>query len=495
MVVRLLSKLLAALPTRVLLTAGSVLGWIWYHLVPVRRRDALRAVARAFPEWTGREHRALVKANFVHLCRSLLEVLAFISYPAGRLKTLVRFEGLVEPVLAARAEGKGTVCLSAHIGSFELSMGAFHLLTGVPIVIVARVPKAGFARGVLEAVRKRTGMLVLPPKGSLPRVVSALIEEHRIFGFVTDQNMPRKRGVFVEFLGEIASTTPGFSPIARRSGALVIAGWNERLPDGTHLGHFGPPLSLSSDPSPRVAAFNDTWRLSRMTEEWVRARPEQWFWVHRRWKVRPEHGDTVRTSRGLEVWGKGRVGVLLDRDGTVNMELGRPVLAPDELTLVPGAAAGIRRLNEAGIAVLVVTNQAAVARGVIDEAQLARIHARLAELLAKEGARLDGIYYCPHHPTEGTGGYRIACDCRKPLPGMLNRAVKEWGLNPEVSRFVGDRDSDVEAARAAGIPSVIVSGGWAHRPWQAPAAEADETAESLERAVDRMLERLMGKGE
>lgn len=488
--------MIAALPTPALLRLGSVLGWVWYHVLPFRRRDALAAVARAFPDRPAAEHRRIVKANFVHLARSLLEVVAFISYPVARLERLVRFDGLLEPVLAGRAEGKGTVCLSAHIGSFELSMGTFHFLTGgVPIVIVARIPKAGFARALLDAVRERTGMIVLPPKGSLPKVVHALTEEKRIFGFVTDQNMPKKRGVFVDFLGEIACTTPGFSVIARKSNAVVIAGWNERLSDGTHVGHFGPPITLSTDPNPRVAALNDTWRISRMTEEWIRTRPEQWFWVHRRWKSKPDPGTPVRTGRGLEVWGKGRVGVLLDRDGTINRELGRSVLSPDELELVPGVAGAIRRLNEAGVAVLVITNQASLGRGHIDEAVLDAIHQRMAELLAKEGARVDGIYYCPHHPSEGKGAYLKACDCRKPLPGLLNQATKEWGLNPGVSLFVGDRDTDVKAARAAGYPVTLVSNGWSHKPWEPPSEPADEISNSLTEAVDRFLERRMGRSE
>jgi len=480
------------MPTPLLLRVGSVLGWIWYHVIPLRRNDALIAVARAFPEKTPEEHRRIVKANFVHLVRALFEVVGFVAYPVERLKKLVRFEGLAEPVLAARAEGRGTVCLSAHIGSFELSMGTFHFLTGVPIVIVARIPKGGISRSLLEAVRDRTGMIVLPPKGSLPKVVHALTEERRILGFVTDQNMPKKRGVFVDFLGEIACTTPGFSVIARKSGAIVVPGWNERLADGTHLGHFGPPITLSTDPNPRVAALNDTWRVSQMTEAWIRAKPEQWFWVHRRWKSKPDAGQVVRTARGLEVWGQGRVGVLLDRDGTINRELGHSVLAPDELELIPGAADAIRRLNETGVVVAVTTNQAPVGRGQITEADLDAIHQRMRELLAKEGAHIDAIDYCPHHPTEGLGAFKTACECRKPSPGLLNTATKRWGLNPRVSLFVGDRDTDVKAARAAGYPVTLVSNGWAHKPWEPPTEPPDHIAESLPDAIDRFLEKRFG---
>lgn len=492
--IRLLSGLLALLPTPALLRLGAVLGWVWYRLIPLRRADARRAAARAFPEKSVREREEIVRKNFVHLVQSLLEAIAFIAYPKERLQSLVRFEGLVEAVEAARAAGKGTIAISIHIGSFELCMGSFGIFQPhVPIVIIARVPKAGFARRMLEAVRAKTKMEVLPPKGSLPRVVKRLNDDRAILGFVIDQNMPRKRGVFVPFLGQVASTTIGFSLIARRSGAVVVPGWNERQPDGTHVGHWGPPLALSDHPHPRIAALNDALAMSKLAETWVHRRPEQWFWVHRRWKTQPQPGDVVRTDRGLEIHGKGRAGVLLDRDGVINREIGRGVVAPEELSLVPGAAEAIRRLNGAGVPVLVVTNQANVARGVIDEAQLGRIHEHLAGLLAKEGATLDRIYYCPHHPTEGKGAYAVACDCRKPLPGLVKKAMLEWDLNPGASLYVGDRETDVKAAQAADLRVAVVSNGWAHTTWVPPEnAKPDETHENLIAAVDTFLDRIVG---
>jgi D-glycero-D-manno-heptose 1,7-bisphosphate phosphatase len=107
----------------------------------------------------------------------------------------------------------------------------------------------------------------------------------------------------------------------------------------------------------------------------------------------------------------GRPAVFLDRDGTLVEEVDY-LIDPGQVRLIPGAAAAVRRLNQAGWPVVIVTNQSMIARGMANERQLGRIHARLAELLSAEGAQLDGIYYCPHHPELGVPPYRAACDCR-----------------------------------------------------------------------------------
>lgn len=493
--VALLSRALGRLSTPALLRLGAILGWVWYRVIPLRRREAREAVARAFPERSEAERERIVSQNFKHLVQALLETVAFLAWDDARLQRTVRFEGLHDAVTGALSRGHGSLVLSAHLGSFELSMGSYGVFSKLPIVIVARVPKAGYARDMLDAVRAKTGIEVLPPKRSLPRLIKRLSDDRVVLGFVVDQNMPRKQGVFVEFLGKWCCTTPGFSIIARRSGAEIIPGYNQRLPDGSHLGRFGPAVAPDPHPHKRVAILNDTWNMTLRTEEWIRRAPEQWFWVHRRWKVQPLPGDVVRTKRGLEIAreggvSRGRVGALLDRDGTINMEIGRALQAPEEVRLVPGAAEAIRRLNGAGIPVVVVSNQAGIGRGTITLPTLDAIHARMRELLAVEGASIDAIYYCPHHPTEAKGEFLKDCDCRKPKPGLPLRAAAEHGLDLQASLFVGDRSADVAAARSAGMRGVAVSNGWAHEPWQP--VEADEVCADLIAAVDGFLDRTFG---
>jgi D,D-heptose 1,7-bisphosphate phosphatase len=162
--------------------------------------------------------------------------------------------------------------------------------------------------------------------------------------------------------------------------------------------------------------------------------------------------------------GAGRAAVFLDRDGTLNVERGY-ICRPDDLELIAGVGPALRRLREAGFRLVVVTNQAAVARGVASEAEIARVHRRLEWALGREGAYLDAIYLCPHHPDAGFPGERpelkIVCDCRKPAPGLVERACRDFNIDPAASWMVGDHTRDIEMARRAGLRSVLVRTGHA----------------------------------
>lgn len=165
----------------------------------------------------------------------------------------------------------------------------------------------------------------------------------------------------------------------------------------------------------------------------------------------------------------------LDRDGTLNVlpAAGGYVLTPDELHLLPGAAAAVRRLNARGVCTVLVSNQRAVARGLMSVADVGAVHARLAGLLAGEGAHLDALYFCPHEA--GT------CRCRKPAPGMLYQAARE---HPQVrldrAVLVGDAETDVGAGAAAGIATVRLADG-------AVTSRADLVVRDLGEAVDWIL--------
>ena len=143
---------------------------------------------------------------------------------------------------------------------------------------------------------------------------------------------------------------------------------------------------------------------------------------------------------------------LLDRDGVLNADRPDSVKSPGELMLLLGAAAAVRRLNEAGRLVAVCTNQSVVGRGVIDEAMLARIHEKLRTELAREGARLDALFHCPDHP-------RQPGPWRKPAPGMLREAMARFRIAPSETVMIGDALVDLEAAAAAGCRRILVRSG------------------------------------
>lgn len=160
-----------------------------------------------------------------------------------------------------------------------------------------------------------------------------------------------------------------------------------------------------------------------------------------------------------------RPAVFIDRDGTLTEEVGY-VNHPSRLRLLPRSAEAIRRLNQAGVAAVVATNQAGVARGYFSEDVLHAVNAALVEQLEKAGARLDGLYVCLHHPSEGEPPYRAVCECRKPAPGLLLRAARELGLDLAASTMVGDKASDLEPARRVGARGVLVLTGYGRGEWE-----------------------------
>ncbi|OWK40830.1 D-glycero-alpha-D-manno-heptose-1,7-bisphosphate 7-phosphatase [Fimbriiglobus ruber] len=150
--------------------------------------------------------------------------------------------------------------------------------------------------------------------------------------------------------------------------------------------------------------------------------------------------------------------VFLDRDGTIIEDVNY-LARPEQVRLIPGAADAVRRLNARGVPVVVVTNQAGVARGMFPEERVGEVHAHLSKLLAEHGAMINGYYYCPHHATEGVGAYRIECACRKPAPGMLLAAARDLNIDLTRAWMVGDKVDDARAGAAAGCRTILVRTG------------------------------------
>ena len=153
-----------------------------------------------------------------------------------------------------------------------------------------------------------------------------------------------------------------------------------------------------------------------------------------------------------------RPAIFLDRDGVIVEDVDA-VLRPDQLILTPGAAEAVKRASASGRAVVVVTNQPVVARGLVDEDGVRAVHDALDAMLRAQGARVDAFYFCPHHPRATIERYRVACECRKPRPGLLTRAASELELDLGASVMVGDRLSDVTAGARAGCKTVLVTSG------------------------------------
>lgn len=154
----------------------------------------------------------------------------------------------------------------------------------------------------------------------------------------------------------------------------------------------------------------------------------------------------------------GRAALFLDRDGVINRERGAHTWKLEDFEVLPGVAEAVKAANQAGLLVIVVTNQSGIGLGLYDHADVERLHAYLHRQLARQGAHLDAVYYCPHHPTQGR------CLCRKPGSLLLERALARFRIDPARAVMVGDRQRDADAARGAGVRGILVESNQALLP-------------------------------
>jgi D-glycero-D-manno-heptose 1,7-bisphosphate phosphatase len=184
---------------------------------------------------------------------------------------------------------------------------------------------------------------------------------------------------------------------------------------------------------------------------------------------------------------KQNAAVFLDKDGTLVQNI--PYNAdPGKINLEPGVAKGLRLLNDAGLPLIVVTNQSGIAHGYFREEQLQGVIARLDEILrAEAGAELSGFYYCPHHPDGSVEGYSLDCPCRKPRPGLLLAAAQDQGVSLDESWMVGDILNDVEAGKRAGCRTILINNGNETEWKQGPLRKPDFLAANFEEAAEIIL--------
>jgi D-glycero-D-manno-heptose 1,7-bisphosphate phosphatase len=182
----------------------------------------------------------------------------------------------------------------------------------------------------------------------------------------------------------------------------------------------------------------------------------------------------------------GRVdAVLLDRDGVISEQTAF-VNRPEDFVLLEGAAEAIARLNRAGIPIAVITNQGGIAMGYLTEDDLGAIHEHMRQLLAEDGAHVDGIYYCPHHTQATVPAYAVDCSCRKPGIGMLEQARDELEIDLRKSVLVGDATTDILAGLHAGCSTILVETGFGGKNGKAEATP-DAIVADLQAAVDLIL--------
>lgn len=278
-----LMRLAVFLPFSWLMALGTAIGWLAYPLLRQRRRIAAINLSICFPGLSERQRRALVRAHFVSLGRGLLEVPLAWWAPDTRLQPLCRVEG-IEHLEQARASGKGVILLSAHFTSLELT--ARLLFPRIPFLPVYRPHDDPVQEHVIAGSRAYwTGEAISRER---PKEILRALRKGEVVWYAPDQNSGRKSAVFVPFCGELASTSIGTSKLAGITGAAVVPFKAVRRADASgYQLTIEPPL----ENFPSGDAEADATRINAVIERWVREAPEQYLWIHRRFRTRPQRGQ------------------------------------------------------------------------------------------------------------------------------------------------------------------------------------------------------------
>lgn len=286
--VRLLLGSLGLLPRRVSVAAGHGLGRLAYLLAGRLRRTGLRNLELAFPEMSAAERRATLRRSMIGLGRQLGFFSHFPRMSREELRDLVEYDG-IEILHEAQARGRGIIFLTAHLGAWELLSFAHSALYG-PLSFMVRRLDNPRVEGFVDRVRTRFGNRSIDKKMAA-RTALKLLREGGTLGILADLNTQPHEGVFVPFFGRPACTTSGIAVLALRTDAAVIpvvAPWHEERK--RYVFHGSPAVELVRTGDHERDVEINTARFTAAIEEQIRRFPEQWLWIHKRWKTRP-HGE------------------------------------------------------------------------------------------------------------------------------------------------------------------------------------------------------------
>jgi len=266
---------------------GRHWGWILAHVIRLRRTYVLATLSRCFPEKTEKERRTIYSEMCRYQALNMVELVRFEKDNDTELNS--RFEiQHAERMEAAHARGKGVLILSAHFGNYLLQALQVPKLFHYPISIVYKPLKNGTMDRLWREMQQKAGVNGIPAGNAYRLSVKALRNNHLI-GFMLDQNRPVEHGIFVDFFGQTASTSPGLAILSARTGAPVVPLFLHRTPEGRHVVEILPMIEPPPDRKEEtVLAY--TAQYTKIIEDQVRKHPELWLWIHKRWKSRPRAG-------------------------------------------------------------------------------------------------------------------------------------------------------------------------------------------------------------
>ena len=278
-------RFLGSLPRPMARAAGIALGISAYAVMGRLRRVGVENLRIAFPQKNNRERRRIVFRLFVGFGRHLAEFCLFPKYTRENAQKVATYDGF-ENYESARAAGRGVLLLTGHLGGWEI--GSFvHSIFGNPIKIVVRRLDNAKVDALVERYRTLHGNQTFA-KEDFARGLLAAMKAGETVGILMDTNMTPPQGVFVDFFGVPACTASGMARVALRSGAMVVPAftiWDDRLKK--YRVRFDPALRLVSTGDDEADASSNTALFTRVIQEYATRYPEQWLWVHRRWKTRP----------------------------------------------------------------------------------------------------------------------------------------------------------------------------------------------------------------
>src|SRR3989449_1985657 len=288
---RLLLKTFGVLPRRIPLPAAATVAWLGFHLARRQRQAGLRNLQLAMPALDQAERERILRGCFQNLGRLLVEFSHFPELTKGNISEFVVHDGL-ENYLEGLRRGRGVVFMTAHFGAWELSSFA-HAVYGYPLKFVVRPIDNPRVDALISGYRTASGNVPILRRNAARDILRALRNNEAV-GILFDQNTTRSEGVFAEFFGIPAATTPAIALFALRAGAAVVPGfliWDENLKK--HRLRLDPPVELINTGDLSHDVLENTRHFNKILESYVRKHPDQWLWIHRRWKTRPEGEPSI----------------------------------------------------------------------------------------------------------------------------------------------------------------------------------------------------------
>lgn len=283
MKIKLIISLIGSIPISIRRVIAFFIAKLFYYLSLKHRLIAIHSLMRSFPDKSLEEIIRIAKESYLSVALVLVEFYDIPSLNKDNLNELITTRGL-ENYTSACNEGKGVLLFGAHFGNWEIGNAALAILTR-PLSFVYRILDSRLLEGIITTVRASCGNTSLPKENAMRQMIRLLKKDSTI-SLLIDQNVAWYGGVFVDFFGRKACTTSGLALLAMHTGAPVLPFFTSRRPDGKYLLEIGGKVNIISSENREDDILINTQNFTKIIEEHIRQYPEQWFWVHQRWKTK-----------------------------------------------------------------------------------------------------------------------------------------------------------------------------------------------------------------